>query len=100
MREKTAKNWAWNDFEANLGRTSFFTESPLDPSHPAPPLMATLRELPSAQAALSVNAHAVLARCCTLKSPERSSAPLASAANSCASCWLADVNAHAVLESS
>ena len=43
------------------------------------------------------NAHAVLARCCTLKLPRCSSATLANAANSCASCWLAVANAHAVL---
>merc|ERR1712224_832816 len=44
-----------------------------------------------------VIAHAVLARFCTLKSPKRSSAALANAANRCASDWLAVANAHAVL---
>ena len=59
----------------------------VDPSPPAPPHRASLRQLPSVQAALSVNAHAVLASSCTLMSPRRRSAALADTANSCASDW-------------
>ena len=62
----------------NLGGSSSFVYSDLDPFPSSPPPRATLHQLPSVQAALSVNAHAVFARACELKSLMRCSAAAAS----------------------
>ena len=81
----------------NLGRSSLFARSDLDPSPSYPSPRASLRQLPRVQAALSVNAHAVLARFCMSKSLTRCSTAVAKAANNCVSGWPAVANAHAVL---
>ena len=83
-----------------LGCASVVIRSHVDPSPLGHPPLASLLQLSSAQAALSVNAHAVFARACKLKSLICCSAAAASVENSRSSLWPTVANAHAVFASS